>query len=86
VIGGVRVVDGRKVWKMVASWQRAVSLVGSRLARGLAGAGCCRASMRLEAAAWAASREEVAGRGVWTGCHEMVSMVRSALVSVAYKR
>lgn len=67
---------------MVASWRRAVSLVGSRPARGLAGAGCCSASMRSEAAAWAASREEVAGSGVWTGCQEMVSMVRSALVSV----
>lgn len=51
--------------------------------KGLAGVGCCSAAIRSETAAAAASREEVAGRGVWMGCQVMVSMMRTALVSVA---
>lgn len=74
---------GREVCKMVASWRRAVRWVVSMSARGLAGVGCCSAAIRSETAAAAASREEVAGRGVWMGCQVMVSMMRTALVSVA---
>ena len=51
-------------WKILASSRRAVNFVVSIPARGEAGAGFWRASIKSVAAAVAASREEVFGIGV----------------------
>jgi hypothetical protein len=70
--------------KRVASESSAVSFSGSSPAKGLAGAGFCRALMSALAAYVAASVLVVAGMLTWCRNHSRVSAVRSVPVSLMY--
>ncbi len=62
-----------KVW-MAASWD------WPSVAKGAAGAGCCRACTRSNAAFVAASADEVLGMAHWCGKNSTVLAMRSARV------
>jgi hypothetical protein len=69
-------------WKSSARSWRALSLLESMAAKGMAGAGCFKAEMSSLTASVAASVEEVAGMCTWCGNHLRVSVVRLAPVSI----